>query len=110
MLITTPKSGLAIDTSELEVAGHAWAGDIDVARVDVSSDYGATWQAAELAPPHNPHAWQRFSASIRFPSAGYYQVWARATDSNGVSQPFTPAWNPKGYLNNALHQISVRVT
>ena len=108
-LITTPQTGLAIDTRELQVAGHAWAGDVEVARVDVSIDYGATWQAAELAPPHNPHAWQRFSACIRFPSAGYYQVWSRATDSNGVSQPFTPAWNPKGYLNNALHQVSVRV-
>ncbi len=108
-LITRPQTGLAIDTPELEVAGHAWAGDVEVARVDVSSDYGATWQTAELAPPHNPHAWQRFSAKVRFPRPGYYQVWARATDSNGVSQPFTPAWNPKGYLNNALHQISVRV-
>ena len=108
-LITRPQTGLAIDTRELQVAGHAWAGDDEVARVDVSIDYGATWQAAELAPPHNPHAWQRFSAKVRFPRPGYYQVWARATDSNGVSQPFTPAWNPKGYLNNALHQISVRV-
>ena len=46
---------------------------------------------------------------MRFPGPGYYQVWARATDGNGISQPFTPAWNPKGYLNNALHQVSVRV-
>ena len=108
-LITRPQTGLAIDTHELEVAGHAWAGDTEVARVDVSTDYGATWQAAELAPPHNPHAWQRFSANVRFSEPGYYQVWARATDGNGVSQPFTPPWNPKGYLNNSLHQVSVRV-
>ena len=108
-LITRPQSGLSIDTRELEVAGHTWAGDIEVARVDVSTDYGATWQAAELEPPHNPHAWQRFTAKVRFRAPGYYQVWARATDSNGVSQPFTPPWNPKGYLNNSLHQVSVRV-
>lgn len=108
-LITRPQTGLAIDSRELEVAGHAWAGDTEVARVDISVDYGATWLAAELAPPHNPHAWQRFSAKVRFPATGFYQVWARATDSNGVSQPFMPPWNPKGYLNNALHQVSVRV-
>ena len=109
-LITRPETGLTLAGRELEVAGHAWAGDTEVARVDLSTDYGATWQPAGLAAPHNPHAWQRFSAQVKFPKAGYYQVWARATDREGVSQPFTPAWNPKGYLNNALHSISVRVT
>ena len=109
-LITRPVTGLELDGRELEVAGHAWAGDTEVARVDLSIDYGATWQPAGLAAPHNSHAWQRFSARVKFPKAGYYQVWARATDREGVSQPFTPAWNPKGYLNNALHSISVRVT
>ena len=107
-LITRPRTGLTVDSGELEVAGHAWAGDTDVAGVDVSIDYGATWQAADLAPPHNPHAWQRFAARVRFPEPGYYRVWARATDREGISQPFTPAWNPKGYLNNALHHVSVR--
>lgn len=108
-LITRPQTGLATEARELEVAGHAWAGDTDVARVDVSIDYGATWQPADLARPHNPHAWQRFTARVRFPQPGYYRVWARATDSAGLSQPFTAAWNPKGYLNNALHHVSVRV-
>ena len=108
-LITRPQTGLATEARELEVAGHAWAGDTDVARVDVSVDYGATWQPADLARPHNPHAWQRFTATVRFPQPGYYQVWARATDSTGLGQPFTAAWNPKGYLNNALHHVSVRV-
>ncbi len=109
-LITRPETGLELPGRELEVAGQAWAGDTEVARVDLSMDYGATWPPADLAAPHNPHAWQRFSARVQFPKAGYYQVWARATDREGTSQPFTPAWNPKGYLNNSLHSISVRVT
>ena len=109
-LITRPETGLELDGRELGVAGQAWAGDSEVARVDLSMDYGAIWQPANLAAPHNPHAWQRFSAKVKFPKAGYYQVWARATDREGKSQPFTPAWNPKGYLNNALHSISVRVS
>lgn len=107
-LITRPQTGVTLGGRELQVAGHAWAGDTEVARVDVSIDYGATWQPANLAPPHNPHAWQRFSARVKLPRAGYYQVWARATDRGGVSQPFAPAWNPKGYLNNALHHVAVR--
>ena len=108
-LITLPETGLALAGRELEVAGHAWAGDTEVARVDLSIDYGATWQPARLARPHNPHAWQRFGARVQFPNAGYYQVWARATDREGLSQPFEAAWNPRGYLNNALHHVAVRV-
>jgi len=36
-------------------------------------------------------------------------VWARATDEEDVMQPFALAWNPKGYLNNSMHRIAVRV-
>ena len=109
-LITTPRTGLAITGQTLPVAGHAWAGDGEVARVDVSIDFGATWQPADLGLPANRHAWQRWSAALEFPRKGYYEVWARAADDKGVSQPFAVAWNPKGYLNNAMHRISVRVT
>ena len=108
-LITTPGTGQTISGRSLAVAGHAWAGDHAVARVDVSIDFGATWQQAALKAPHNPYAWQRWSASLAFPEKGYYEVWARAIDSRGASQPFAIAWNPKGYLNNSMHRISVRV-
>ncbi len=109
-LITTPRTGLSVTGRTLSVAGHAWAGDGEVARVDVSIDFGATWQRAELGPPANPYAWQRWSAKLEFPRKGYYEVWARATDDKGIGQPFAVAWNPKGYLNNAMHRISVRVS
>ena len=108
-LITTPRTGLAVTGRTLPVAGHAWAGDGEVARVDVSIDFGATWQRGDLGRPANRHAWQRWSAKLEFPEKGYYEVWARAADDNGISQPFAVAWNPKGYLNNAMHRISVRV-
>lgn len=108
-LITRPATGGRIQGRELEVAGHAWAGDSEVAKVDVSIDFGATWLSTQLSPPHNPHAWQRFGARIAFPRSGYFEIWARATDTSGASQPFRAAWNPKGYLNNAMHHVSVQV-
>jgi len=110
-LITHPASGLTLDPGvrQVEVRGHAWAGDDSVAALDLSIDFGASWIPAELQPPYNTYAWQRFSKTVTLPSHGYYEVWARATDSKGRIQPFAIAWNPKGYLNNACHRIAVQV-
>jgi DMSO/TMAO reductase YedYZ molybdopterin-dependent catalytic subunit len=95
---------------ELEVRGHAWAGDVKISNVALSIDFGATWKNAELDEPVNSHAWQNWRAAVDFPEAGYYEIWARASDSNGVSQPHAISWNPKGYLNNSLHRIAVNVS
>lgn len=111
-LITTPASGVTVSAgSQLAVGGHAWAGDRAVTRVQVSRDFGASWQEAAVRPPPNRLAWQRFQASVTLPAPGYYEIWARATDEAGSSQPMlVPGWNPKGYLNNACHRIAVAVT
>ena len=108
-LITSPRTGGKLNGRSMTVNGHAWAGDDVVERVDISIDFGATWAKADLKRPVNPYAWQNWSANIQFPMAGYYEVWARATDNKGRSQPFAIAWNPKGYLNNSMHRISVIV-
>jgi len=109
-LITYPESGIELSEGrELTVRGHAWAGDNAVSSVELSIDFGATWISADLRAPANPFAWQRFSGRVRFASKGYYEVWARATDDSGKQQPFAVAWNPKGYLNNSMHRIAVRV-
>lgn len=110
-LITYPKSGAVISEGEkLEIRGHAWAGDRTVKQVQYSIDFGATWKETRLSPPPNRLAWQRFRATVDFPQKGYYEVWAKATDNAGISQPMVvPGWNPKGYLNNATHRIAVKV-
>ena len=111
-LITYPKSGAVFGIDKtLAIRGHAWAGERKVSKVSYSVDFGATWKQCELEPAVNRLAWQHFKADILFPETGYYEVWARATDSEGVSQPMlVPGWNPKGYLNNACHRIAVKVT
>ena len=108
-LITHPANGAAVGRT-VEVRGHAWSGDRTVAAVDVSHDFGATWIAAELDTPVNDGAWQNFRANVALPGAGYYEVWARATDSAGVMQPHAIDWNPKGYLNNTMHRVALRAS
>lgn len=111
-LITHPKSGAVFELGRtLDIRGHAWAGEQAVAKMEYSIDFGSTWSACTLEKPANRLAWQHFRASIEFPETGYYEIWARATDTNGKSQPMlVPGWNPKGYLNNACHRIAVKVT
>ena len=89
--------------------GHAWAGDRRVDAVRLSIDFSATRIETVLDDPVNPHAWQNWRASVAFPQPGYYEIWARAIDSEGVGQPHAIAWNPKGYLNNSMHRVAVTV-
>ncbi len=110
-LVTYPKSGFETPVREaLSCRGHAWAGALDVKEVHTSIDFGSTWQRAKLERAPNRFAWRRWRQDgIRFREIGYYEIWARATDERGRSQPMVlPGWNPKGYLNNACHRIAVQ--
>ena len=109
-LVTYPKSGALVKTGDsFEVRGQAWAGELNVQEMHVSIDFGATWQKASLSRPVNRLAWQQWTARVTPPKKGYYEIWARATDSEGTAQPMVvPGWNPKGYLNNACHRIAIK--
>ena len=110
-LITYPKTGAMLEKGKaLNIRGHAWAGELEVVKMEYSIDYGSTWKTGTIEKPANRLAWQHFSATIDFPKSGYYEVWARAIDTNGLAQPMLlPGWNPKGYLNNACHRIAIKV-
>lgn len=111
-LITFPKSGITHPVKDrLKVRGHAWAGEREVAAMHVSIDFGATWIPAQLDAPVNRHAWQHWRVEVTLPQKGYYEIWARATDSVGKSQPMVlPGWNPKGYLNNTCHRLAIQAS
>ncbi|MBI4274509.1 MAG: sulfite oxidase [Rhizobiales bacterium] len=111
-IITNPADGakIAAGTRAIKLRGASWAGDHTVAQVDLSVDYGATWRLAQLSKPKNPYDWQRWTGTVRLPSDGYFEVWARATDSRGVMQPHVVGfWNPQGYGGNPMHRIRVLV-
>ena len=111
-IVSSPASGhrYPSGTREIQVRGAAWAGDDGVARVDLSADGGATWTAAALKPPRNRYDWVRWEAAIPLSGDGFYEIFARATDSQGRAQPFHAAhWNPNGYGCNVMHRVLVTV-
>ena len=110
-LITSPKTGATIKLNQaLPIAGHAWTSSKEIVKVEYSIDFGEQWQEAIVSESTNRYAWQHFEAKVKFPKQGYYEVWARATDSEDKRQPMLlPGWNPKGYLNNACHRIAIKV-
>src|SRR5262245_27883802 len=111
-IITSPANGARLPAGAREIAlrGAAWAGDHTVRAVDVSIDYGTSWQSVSLGQPRNPYDWQRWTATVKLPSDGYYEIWTRATDSRGVVQPHIAGnWNPQGYGGNPMHRIAILV-
>ena len=97
-------------TRKLDLRGHAWAGEKSVRAVDVTIDYGQTWQSCTVDAPPNKYCWQNWRTSVALPSAGYFEVWVRGTDSDGRMQPPVAAnWNPQGYGGNPITRIAVLV-
>lgn len=108
-LITKPLDGAILPPGKVEVGGFAWAGEAGISKVDISIDHGATWQPAKLTGDNAKYTWRRFEGQFNASKPESYLVMARATDSNGQTQPMTPPWNPSGYLWNAPDSVRVEV-
>ena len=86
--IARPEAGAVFEAgSTVIIAGAAWSGGPPLDRVDVSTDGGATWTAADFLDPHEPGVWRRWQFAWPVPSAGEYVLFSRATDVAGHIQP-----------------------
>lgn len=108
-LIVSPEPGASVPAGRLRIAGYAWTGEAEIARVEVSTDGGASWQRTSLGRDREPYAWRAFEYEWRDARTGTYTVIARATDSRGRTQRDAPQWNPSGYLWNAPDRVTVTV-
>ncbi|MEA2377638.1 MAG: hypothetical protein QOD13_1545 [Thermoleophilaceae bacterium] len=97
-----------LEPGPVALTGRAWSGYGPVEQVDVSTDGGASFAAAELEEPLGDAAWRgwRFDWDA---SEGEHVLCSRATDAAGNSQPLEAPWNLKGYSNNAVERIAVVV-
>ena len=92
------------------VAGFAFSGAGEIARVDVSEDDGATWKPAVLGSHHALYAWRLWSHTFTPKAPGKVRVLAFATDARGGIQPREAVWNQSGYFHNAWQAVDIEVT
>jgi len=98
-----------VDAGTVLLAGRAWSGRAPLARVEVSTDGGATWSDADLDPadPRHPHAWRAWR--YRWTAVpGDTDLLVRATDEIGP-QPVEQEWNRQGMANNLVQRVAVTV-
>ena len=81
--------------------------ECSISKVEISQDGGNTWLMADLAEQSGEFCWQLWSATLPILNPEG-DVCVRATDSLGNTMPESVPWNPKGYLYNAWHRVSLR--
>jgi sulfite oxidase len=109
-IIAGPVDGVAIKAGAIRIYGAAWTSDAaEITGVDVSTDAGITWNAAELEGDPVRYAWRLWSYTWKSAVPGEHIILSRAKDSRNGCQPEIAAWNPGGYLYNAVDQITIHV-
>lgn len=107
--IAAPSDGAKLKPGAQVIKGVAWAGEADITKVEISTDGGSSWNAAQLGKDQAKYAWRLWSYSWKPAKSGDYVILSRATDSQGRVQPDAAVWNPSGYLYNAYDQVKVYV-
>lgn len=106
-LIHTPADNAEVQ-APVTIEGMAWTGTGHVVSVEISTQ-DDKWKEAQLSEPSAPHTLQPWQYTWTPPAPGRYTIRARATDSEGNTQPLAHRSNRLGYGNNAVHSIDITV-
>ena len=111
-IITQPEPEAALPLGNVTILGAAYAGETDIAKVEISTDGGTSWHTADFIGPREPFAWRLWQYVWQVSQPGSYTILSRATDVNGEKQPMQADWNRLGYNNNGVeeHGVSVHVS
>jgi len=104
-----PQAGAVLGLGSNRLFGVAWAGEEPVARVEISSDAGRTWNPADLIGPRAPYSWTMWEYLWEVVEPGNYSLLVRATSTSGHVQPVEHDPLLGGYLIHATRPIGVRV-
>ena len=85
-IITQPAHPVQLPRGWTRISGLAWSGRGKITRVDVSTDGGRSWTAAELQEPVLPRAHTRFTMMWEW-NGSPAVLMSRAVDETGAEQP-----------------------
>lgn len=109
-LITSIENGQKFRYGEaVTLAGVAWDGGFGMAAVEVSEDGGLTWRAAQLGADMGRFSWRLWSHRFTPARSGTHELLARASNRAGATQTPELIFNPAGYHNNVVQQVSIDV-
>jgi len=109
--IARPAEGEIISAkSKVRIHGAAWTSDGEITKVEVSTDGGSAWSEAKLIGAAKRNAWRLWEFDWKPPSKpGKQKLIARATDSQGRTQPVERDPDRGTYMINHLLPITVEV-
>jgi DMSO/TMAO reductase YedYZ molybdopterin-dependent catalytic subunit len=87
--------------------GIAFGGDSGVASVSYSIDRGQSWHEAQLGKDEGRYGFRQWQTQLTLFSPGNYRLLTRCINSQGVTQPDTPNWNPAGFMRNVVETVDV---
>jgi len=109
--ICTPEKDARLTSGEVELKGYVLPtgrANSKVKTVQISSDGGKSWQAAEMTGTDTPFCWQIWKATVNV-TKETKRLYVRATDTSGNFMPGKVKWNAKGYLQNSWYRLRVNV-
>jgi sulfite oxidase len=110
-VICVPRDGDTVQAGMITVRGYAVPGaDSRIVGVDISTDDGASWYAAQITTPQRAWTWCIWQIRLELP-AGKHVLRVRAHDTQNTEQPADIAaiWNYRGYMNNSQYHIQLTV-
>jgi DMSO/TMAO reductase YedYZ molybdopterin-dependent catalytic subunit len=108
-LFVRPEPGEQLSSkTPFEMQGVAFDSGSGIQRVEVSTDKGRTWQAAQLDAELGKYSWRRWRFRWNPPASGRYQLQVRVFNRAGQHQS-TSLWNRGGYMRNVIEQTEVEV-
>jgi DMSO/TMAO reductase YedYZ molybdopterin-dependent catalytic subunit len=105
-LITSHADGAKVKPGKLTVGGLAWDAGYGIAAVNVSNDSGKTWSAAALGEDLGRYAFRPWSFALAA-KRGKNTVMVNASNKIGQTQTAALLFNPAGYHNNVMQNITL---
>jgi DMSO/TMAO reductase YedYZ molybdopterin-dependent catalytic subunit len=109
--VTNLKPGQSVASgAPVSVRGIALGGDTGVARVDVSTDSGRTWLPTKLGRDEGRYSFRQWETTVSLATKGGHALMVRCTNTNGITQPAIPNWNPGGFMQNGIETAGLTAT